>query len=127
GGGWPEAEGAAIREDAQRARFAQIEQQVPLHELRVSVGKARRGVEQLRAEQARRAAPPPERLQLEDAVRADLAREVMARAARSGSTTARPSKKTAPKKPPAPGLGQQLPPHLRWGNDPRDRGNTPGR
>ncbi|MFD0574783.1 relaxase/mobilization nuclease domain-containing protein [Kitasatospora gansuensis] len=98
-GRWPEAERAAIREDAQRARFAQIEQQVPLHELRVSVGKARRGVEQLLAEQARRAALPPERLQLEDAVRADLAREVMARAARSGSTTARPSKKTAPKKP----------------------------
>ncbi|MFD0574848.1 hypothetical protein ACFQ0T_43315 [Kitasatospora gansuensis] len=124
-GRWPEAERAAIREDAQRARFAQIEQQVPLHELRVSVGKARRGVEQLLAEQARRAALPPERLQLEDAVRADLAREVMARAARSGSTTARPSKKTAPKKP-GPGARPAAPAAPALGQRPPRPGQHPG-
>ncbi|MFI9333043.1 relaxase/mobilization nuclease domain-containing protein [Kitasatospora sp. NPDC052868] len=129
--GWQQAERAAIGEDSRNARIQQIDHQPPLQAARLAVAKARRGVEQLLAEQARRAALPPERLQLEDQVRADLAREVTARAARAGSTTARPSKKAVPKKAApkkaGPGLGQQFPPHLRPGNDPRGRGGAPGR
>ncbi|MFG2919604.1 relaxase/mobilization nuclease domain-containing protein [Kitasatospora sp. NPDC048298] len=122
GGGWQQAERAAIGEDARNARLQQIDHQPPLQAAREAVAQARRGVEQLLAEQARRAALPPEQLRLEDQVRADLAREVTARAARAGSTTARP-KKAAPKK---AGPAQQ-PPHLRRGTDPRGRGSTPGR
>ncbi|WP_051811933.1 hypothetical protein [Kitasatospora sp. MBT63] len=123
--GWPQAERAAIGQDAQGARLQQIDHQPPLQAARVAVAEARRGVEQLLAEQARRAGLPPERLQLEDQVRAELAREVTARAARAGSTTARPGKKAVPKKAgPAP-TGQQ-PPHLRH-RPPAPGGGAPGR
>ncbi|MEE1784169.1 hypothetical protein PUR71_14865 [Streptomyces sp. SP17BM10] len=124
--GWHALDQTALRADQQNARVQQADHAAPLQAARVAVAQARRGVEQLLAEQHRRAALPADRAAVEDQVRADLAREVTARAARAGSTTARP-KKAAPKKAgPAARTGQQ-PPHLRRGTDPRGRGGTPGR
>ncbi|MFG2919623.1 relaxase/mobilization nuclease domain-containing protein [Kitasatospora sp. NPDC048298] len=122
--GWQQQERAAIAEDARGARLQQIDHQPPLQAARVAVAEARRGVEQLLAEQTRRAALPPERLQLEDQVRADLAREVTARAARAGSTTGKPRpKKAAPKKAAAAEQAE----HLRRQQARRPRPDTPGR
>ncbi|GAA1500730.1 hypothetical protein GCM10009760_62670 [Kitasatospora kazusensis] len=124
--GWKQEERAAIGQDAQAARLQQIDHQPPLQAARVAVAEARRGVEQLLAEQARRAALPPERLQLEDQVRTDLAREVTARAARAGSTTARP-RKAAPKKA-GPAAAAEQAEHLRRQQQARRPGpDTPGR
>ncbi|MFD5468234.1 relaxase/mobilization nuclease domain-containing protein [Kitasatospora sp. NPDC127059] len=123
--GWQQQERAAIAEDARNARIQLIDHQPPLQAARVAVAEARRGVEQLLAEQARRAALPPERRELEDRIRADLAREVTARAARAGSSTARPGKKAAPKKA-GPGPTGQQSPHLRR-RPPTPGGGAPSR
>ncbi|WP_052391586.1 relaxase/mobilization nuclease domain-containing protein [Streptomyces sp. NRRL B-24484] len=122
--GWSAAEAAAIREDRQAAKLQYTDQLGPLQAARVEAAKARKVLDQLGAEQLRRAALPPDRLALENSVRADLAAQARAAAARSTSPTTG-TRRTPPKKA-GPSHGAR-PPHLRPGQDPRKGGPGLGR